>query len=81
MRFRVNVNWTALVNKVVEVEAESREEALEIVLSRCADHVEYKNSPSDKSTMEVVDGDGLILPKNPDSVEYYLEEELCGVIQ
>ena len=80
MRFRVNVNWTASVNKVVEVEAESREEALESVLSKCAEHVEYKNSPSENSTTDVVDGDGLILPKNPDWVEYFLEEELCGVI-
>ena len=81
MKYKVNVNWTASVNKSVEVEANSREEALENVLRRCEDHVEYKrNSPSDNSTVDVVGNDGLILPKNPDSVEYFLEDELCEVI-
>ena len=82
MTYRINLNWTASINKIVEVEANSREEALENVLRRCEDHVEYKrNSPSEDSTPDVVDNDGAILPTNPDSIEYFLEYELCEVVQ
>lgn len=81
MIYRINLNWTASVNKIVEVEANSKEEALESILRRCEDHVEYKrNSPSDDSTPDVIGNDGLILPTNPDSAEYFLEDELCEVI-
>lgn len=79
MLFKVNVNWTASVNKIVETEAESREEAREKVLGRCVEYGGYnRSSPSDVP----FDGknDGGIYPDNPDSVEYYLEEELCEVI-
>ena len=81
MKYKVNVNWTASVNKIVDVEADSREEALENVLRRCEDHVEYKGSSPAEDTKPREDGsDGLILPINPDSVEFFFEEELCEVI-
>ena len=81
MKYKVNVNWTASVNKIVDVEADSREEALENVLRRCEDHMEYnESSPSVDSTPDEEGSYGLILPNNPDTVEYFLEDELCEVI-
>ena len=82
MKYKVNVNWTASVNKIVDVEADSREEALENVLRRCEEHVEYKgSSPAVDSTPDEYGLYGLILPDNPDTVEYFLEDELCEVVE
>lgn len=81
MTFRINLNWTASINKIVEIEAETWEEAREKALSRCAEHVSYRrNTPSEESPMKTSKGDGVILPDNSDSAEYFLEEELCEVI-
>ena len=81
MTYRINLNWTASINKIVEIEAETEEEAREKAVSRCVEHVSYRrNTPSEESPMGNNSGDGVILPDNPDSAEYFLEEELCEVI-
>lgn len=74
MKYKVNVNWTASVNKIVGVEADSREEALENVLRRCEEGIEYTGRELTE------DSSGKILPLNPDSIEYFLEDELCEVV-
>ena len=81
MNYRINLNWIASINKIVDIEAGTAEEALERALNRCVEHLTYQNNtPSDDSTMEMVENDGVILPEEPDSAELFLEEELCEVI-
>ena len=81
MTYRINLNWTASINKIVEIEAETEEEAREKTISRCVEHASYRrNTPSEESPMGKNSGDGVILPDNPDSAEYFLEDELCEVI-
>lgn len=79
MKYKVNVNWTASVNKIVDIEAESKEEARENVLRRCEEYGEYNRiPPSFFPSMER--SAGGISPNNPDSVVYFLEDELCEVM-
>ena len=81
MTFRINLNWTASINKIVEIEAGTEEEARERAIGSCVEHVLYRrNAPSEESSMETSKEDRMILPDNPDSAEYFLEEELCEVI-
>ena len=82
MTYRVNLSWTAAVNKTVAIEADNPEAALEAALKRCAEHVTYGNitTPSSNPPKGMDHRDGVILPDNPDCIEYYLEDELCEVI-
>ena len=81
MTYRINLNWIASINKIVDIEAGTAEEAFERALDRCVEHLTYqKSTPSDDSTVEMEEEDGVFLPDKPDSAEFFLEEEACGVI-
>lgn len=69
MIYKVNLNWTASINKIVEIEARTKEEALENALNRSVDHALF-NEDRDPAAFSW---------ENPDSIEYFLEEEACFV--
>ena len=70
MIYKVNLNWTASINKIVEMEAGTKEEALESALNRSVDHALF-NEDHDPAAFSW---------ENPDSIEYFLEEEACSVL-
>ena len=84
MIYRVNLNWTASINKIVEIEAGTKEEALETALDCCIDHASFSKDQSDGSVSYESfiknQNPDAILWNNPDSVEYMLEDEACAIV-
>lgn len=84
MTYRVNLCWTASINKTVEIEAETEEEARRKALDRCVEYAFFRKEKSSgaieyESFIEALDSAAFAWDK-PDAVEFFLEEEACEVI-